>query len=74
MSLWSPGSFYNFNGIVVMQSDGNLVVYDGAGSAPVWSTNTAGHPGAALAIQNDGNLVIYDVDGTVLWASNTCCH
>lgn len=71
--LWGQ-YFYNFPGTVVMQGDGNLVLYDSLGGAPVWSSNTWGHPGVSLSIQNDGNLVIYDFNGAVLWASNTCCH
>ncbi len=42
-------------GRVLMQHDGNLVVYDPDGS-PLWASGTDGHPGASLAIQDDGNL------------------
>lgn len=52
-----------------MQGDGNLVVY-AAGQA-VWSTGTAGHPGAHLEMQGDGNLVVYPPSGPALWASGT---
>ena len=53
-----------------MQGDGNFVVY-GAGR-PLFSTSTAGHPGAFLAVQGDGNLTVYDQGGkAALWASNT---
>lgn len=51
-----------------MQTDGNFVVY---GGQQVWSTGTAGNPGAYLEVQNDGNLVVYAKDRRPLWASNT---
>jgi hypothetical protein len=53
-----------------MQNDGNFVLYS-ASHAAVWSSRTAGHPGAFLVLQDDGNLVIYDSNGAALWASNT---
>lgn len=57
---------------LIMQSDGNLVIYDKAGT-PRWSTVTSISFGNAKVImQNDGNLVLYRVsDGTPFWASNT---
>jgi hypothetical protein len=55
---------------LVMQSDGNLVVYDERG-APRWASNTAGRPGSVAAFQGDGNLVVYAPGGQPLWASNT---
>ncbi len=53
---------------LVMQGDGNLVVY--SGGAAVWASNTAGHHGAVAVFQGDGNLVIYS-GGVPIWASNT---
>ena len=55
---------------LIMQSDGNLVVYDERG-APRWASNTAGRPGSSAAFQGDGNLVVYAPTGQPLWASNT---
>ncbi|MFV0458204.1 MAG: hypothetical protein ACK5MT_05470 [Actinomycetales bacterium] len=52
---------------LMMQGDGNLVLYSPAGRA-IWATWTQGHPGAILARQVDGNLVVYSPEGTVLWA------
>jgi hypothetical protein len=56
---------------LVMQSDGNLVVYDEYGAAR-WASNTYG-VGDRANIQHDGNFVVYDSNGTPHWASNTCC-
>lgn len=54
---------------LLMQGDGNLVLYV-AGGRPVWSTLTGGHPGADALMQGDGNLVVYQ-SGRPLWDSGT---
>ncbi len=58
---------------LVMQDDGNLVLYDGAGK-PTWASGTDHHPGAHAAMQTDGNLVVYPPTGHALWASDTDHH
>jgi hypothetical protein len=57
---------------LVMQEDGNLVLYAADGVA-LWHTVTYGHPGSYLAMQDDGNLVVYE-GGTPLWWSGTGGH
>jgi hypothetical protein len=60
------GTFY-----LVMQADGNLVVYrDGVG--PIWASNTQFN-GKRAVFQPDGNLVVYnsDDDSAPTWASGT---
>jgi len=57
-----------------MQSDGNLVQYDG-GTA-LWASGTGGHSGggAYAVLQTDGNFVVYLPSGsgrTALWSSHT---
>ncbi len=48
-----------FNCRMVMQTDGNLVVYGGNGSV-LFATNTQfNNTNAVLVMQNDGNLVMY---------------
>ena len=61
---------------LVMQDDGNLVIYSVAGTrTPVWASNTVGHPGAKAVFQSDGNVVVYKPDGvSPLWASNSAGH
>ena len=61
----SPDHFVH----LVMQGDGNLVVY--GGGAALWSSHTQGHPGAALFLQGDGNLVVRASTGAALWATYT---
>ncbi|MFJ4796331.1 DUF6531 domain-containing protein [Kitasatospora purpeofusca] len=56
---------------LTMQSDGNLVLSSNATNQPLWTSNTAGHPGATATLQADGNLVVQDTGRATLWASNT---
>jgi hypothetical protein len=58
---------------LVMQTDGNLVLYDEFGGVR-FSSNTWGNPGSYLTFQDDGNLVVYNGWGPyrrVLWSPNT---
>ena len=54
---------------LIMQGDGNLVLYQG-GTA-LWASNTAGSAADEAIMQGDGNLVLYTSSGTPVWASNT---
>jgi surface antigen len=65
--LHSPNGQYE----LIMQSDGNLVVY--ASGTAIWSSGTAGHPGAMAIMQDDGNLVVY-LGSTPLWQAGTGGH
>lgn len=58
---------------LIMQSDGNLLLQDGAGK-DLWQTRTYHHPGAYATMQTDGNLVVYAPGGHVLWSSATNGH
>jgi hypothetical protein len=51
---------------LVMQTDGNLVLYGPAGA--LWWTSSNG-PGRTMLFQSDGNLVVYGPTGAV-WAIN----
>ncbi|HUD10507.1 MAG TPA: hypothetical protein VMR28_02420 [Candidatus Saccharimonadales bacterium] len=55
---------------LVLQSDGNLVLYDNNGK-PLWASGTNGDSTAFLAMQGDGNLVLYGTNGSPLWYSGT---
>ena len=65
-SIYSPSEQLE----LIMQSDGNLVLYDGAGK-PLWASGTDHHDGAYAIMQTDGNLVVYPPSGKALWASGT---
>lgn len=54
---------------LLLQSDGNLVVYQG--STPLWASGTAGQSVSIVYMQGDGNLVEYSPSGAPVWASNT---
>jgi hypothetical protein len=53
---------------LIVQSDGNVVVYGPPGA--MWSTGTYGTGGDELALQSDGNLVLYGPQGAI-WSSVT---
>lgn len=54
---------------MVLQADGNLVVY--SPSRALWASNTVGKNVAYLSMQEDGNLVLYDRQGKAVWWSGT---
>ena len=49
---------------LIMQNDGNLVLYDSHGA--VWSSSTQGGITNYVVIQNDGSFVINDINGKLL--------
>lgn len=56
--------------ILVMQGDGNLVLY--YYNVGLWSTVTAGNPSINRAImQGDGNFVLYDTNNVGRWSTIT---
>lgn len=60
----------NGNYRLVMQGDGNLVLY--STKRAIWSTRTNGYGLSRLVIQGDGNLVIYNfASGKPVWSSRT---
>ena len=64
MQLLSPDGVYR----LIMQGDGNLVLYKGP--TALWSTGTNGSQGAYAVMQGDGNLVVY-AGGVAKWNSHT---
>ncbi|GAB3849591.1 alpha-L-rhamnosidase C-terminal domain-containing protein [Dactylosporangium cerinum] len=56
-----------------MQTDGNLVIYDGA--SPIWATGTWNLPAdrrpTRVDMQADGNLVLYNDANQAAWASGS---
>jgi hypothetical protein len=61
----SNGAYY-----LIMQQDGNLVMYDEFGT-PWWDSGTWTSDISGVIMQTDGNLVIYDIYAVPHWASNT---
>ncbi|MGH9054388.1 MAG: hypothetical protein ACRDYY_00755 [Acidimicrobiales bacterium] len=62
--LLSPGGAYQ----LMMQTDGNLVLY--YGGTALWATGTYAPSDDYALLQTDGNLVIY-TSSAAIWASNT---
>jgi hypothetical protein len=69
-TLRSGQSISNGGYRLVMQSDGNAVVYASGGRVR-WHTRTNGNAGARLVMQGDGNLVVYSKAGRALWHTRT---
>ncbi|MCU0445711.1 MAG: TIR domain-containing protein [Microscillaceae bacterium] len=77
--VWGTEVFGFKNASLVMQADGNLVVYDGD-NTPKWSTNTTDHFDAKwgeeefkpikVVLEDDGTLSLYSATGKVVWTSS----
>ena len=55
--------------VLVLQADGNLVLYGPAWHS-MWASSTAGHSPTELLLQDDGNLVLYG-SGGAYWSTAT---
>ncbi|MCB0125042.1 MAG: matrixin family metalloprotease [Caldilineaceae bacterium] len=60
----------NGNYQLIMQNDGNLVLYKN-GTQALWASWTHGGPAERLTMQGDGNLVLYTDDYQAIWATWT---
>ncbi|MGW7459229.1 FG-GAP-like repeat-containing protein [Streptomyces sp. NPDC054797] len=70
-TLASGQEFSSGNSKLLMQADGNLVLYT-KDDKPIWATATNKNPGATARMQSDGNFVVYAADGkTALWSTKT---
>lgn len=76
--VWGSMQYGFNNAKLIMQDDGNLVVYDGNNTAK-WNTET--HPyfdakfnninnkPVKLVLENDGSLKLYTASGNVVWSN-----
>ncbi|MBF0142542.1 MAG: hypothetical protein HQL57_02835 [Magnetococcales bacterium] len=55
-AVWASNTVGKGGDRLVMQADGNLVIY--AGTTAVWASNTAGKKGAYLKLGTDGNMAL----------------
>lgn len=67
--LWKTESTTRLAERLVMESSGNLVLYDGE-DKPVWQTYTTG-AGDYVILEDNANLVVYDSDGLEVWSTGT---
>jgi hypothetical protein len=68
------GNTWSFGNVdLVMQTDGNLVMYRHNNHSIVyWASNTSGSGATQLLLQRDGNLVLYTAGyARAVWASHT---
>jgi len=59
---------------LIMQGDGNLVLYRTQFGRALWASNTVGDPVTHTIMQADGNLVAYSANGAACWAAGTQGH
>jgi hypothetical protein len=74
--LWHSNTAGQGGHVLVMQTDGNLVLYSLGGQPrghALWASHTSKYGCGALQAQDDGNLVLYDDcgDGKARWSSDT---
>lgn len=67
-SLWSTGTQGTSASKLVLQNDGNLVLYTSDNSS-VWASNTVGSGATILVLHDDGTLAMYQSNDRV-WAVN----
>ncbi len=73
LNTWERATANNLE--LVMQNDGNLVIYPSGGNQAVWSSQTGHAPDwcalqCTMVFQHDGNLVLYK-SGVPYWDSKT---
>lgn len=75
LSWLGEGDFLqSANAWLVLQSDGNLVIYRKRDNAQLWSSGTSGSYYPHLQVQADGNLVLAGPGGNPYWAAGTYYH
>jgi hypothetical protein len=52
---------------LIMQTDGNLVLYYKTAGSPEWASNTAGNSGAFLDLKATGYMAVYTPSGALAW-------
>jgi len=77
--LWDSKTAGDPAAVLVMQKDGNLVMYDGLPTIAandwitgtgLWSTATSGNANAKVVVQSDGNIAVLSQTGSKLWSTN----
>lgn len=70
--LWTANTQGHAGDRLLMQGDGNLVVYGADGQA-VWSSGTTGSGAVRLVLGDDCDLVLQKADGNAAWRTGTVC-
>ncbi|GAA0524202.1 hypothetical protein GCM10010172_00760 [Paractinoplanes ferrugineus] len=66
VAVWETNTDGNPGSSVVMQADGNLVVYK-PDETPIWHTNTWGTTADRLVLYDNGDLLLLDPTGKIVW-------
>lgn len=70
-TVWSAPTSAGAGAHLVVQNDGNLVLYKKSGEV-AWHSGTNGNGEVKLHVQEDGNLVLYKVsNGSPVWYTGT---
>jgi hypothetical protein len=72
-ALWATCTMGQDVAFMIMQADGNLVLYNTSEGAS-WNSGTSGYEGAYLVLGNEGTLSIDYPVGQTIWTANTWCH
>jgi hypothetical protein len=64
---WSPNGRYQ----LILQSDGNLVIYRKPSNRAIWSSKTQGRGVIEAVMQYDGNFVLYAANKIARWHTGT---
>ena len=67
--VWSASTGGLGGDRLVMQQDGDLVMYPAPGGTPVWRSGTAGFDGAELELPEGGGATIRLNDAQLLWSA-----
>lgn len=67
--IFAGNGYQNGQYFLILQADGNLVLYKNGGN-PIWNSGTAGRGVTDALMQDDGNFVLYS-NGKPIWATNT---
>ena len=71
--LFQGQSIMSTNGCfkLIMQEDGNLVIYRESNGKALWNSKTARSCTDRACMQGDGNFVTYDCHNKATWSSKT---
>lgn len=67
-SLWSSGTHGQSGSHLILQNDGNLVLYATSGAA-LWASDTVNSGADRLVLNNDGSLALY-AGSAAVWSVN----
>ncbi len=69
VARWATWTHGKVSSTLVMQGDGNLVLY--GPTRALFNSRTAGRPGTIGFVQDDGNFVLYAPGNRAIWSTGT---